>query len=261
MTEKFQPSTIENIDQTVLNWIDQDLNIFSNTTDGWKKVPVIFSSPERSWSSRADDNVRDEKFTLKYPIISISKKGFSRPKNKNAALQGSPLSSNPLTFALPIKIDINQEKTAQRSNADSKRYAGTLNSKKSKTNRIIYNIYSIPVPTFVEISYVIELISNFQSQMNEMLSPFLKYSRNINGFKLVNNGHGYECFIDESIPDSSNLEDFSQQERELKYSINLTVKGYLNIGDANDKGPSIIRSENRPELVFKAEIIEKSGTI
>jgi len=256
MTEKFQPSTIENIDYAVYNWVNDILNIFSNTNEGWKKVPVIFSSPERSWSSRADDSIRDEKFTLKYPIISVSRGDFSKPKGKNAALQGSPLSSNPISLMLPISEELNQEKTSERANADSKRYAGTLNSKKAKTNRKIYNIYSIPVPTFTEIMYTIELISNYQVQMNEMLSPFLKYSRNINGFKLLNNNHSYECFIDENISNNSNLEDFSEQERELKYLIKLNVKGYLNIGDANDKGPSIIRTENRPELVFKAEIIK-----
>lgn len=255
MTENFQPSSIENIDQAVFNWIDIDLNIFSNTNEGWKKVPVIFSSPERSWSSKVNKDARDEKFSLKYPIITVTRKGFSRPKSKNAALQGSSFSSNPYTLALPIKTDINHDKTSQRANADSKRFAGTLNSKKVKTKKVIYNIYSIPVPTFVEVSYSVEMISNFQSQMNEILSPFLKHSRNINGFKLLQNNHAYECFYDEQIEDSSNIEDFSEQEREIKYSFNLTVKGYINVGELNDNGPSIIRSENRPEIVFKAEIV------
>ncbi len=254
--ENFQPSTIENMDAAIYHWINDELNIFCNTIDGWEKVSVNFSSPERSWSSKSDKDARLNDSLLKYPLISITRKGFKKPKQKSGILQGSAFAPNSTRITIPIKSDINHDKTSHRANADSKRYAGTLNSKKIKTEKVIYNIYSIPVPTFTEVVYNIEMISNFQLQMNDMLSPFIKYSSNINGFKLIENNHAYECFMNEDIQDSSNLEDFSDQERELKYSFDLLLRGYLNVGGNNDKGPSVIRTENRPELVFKAEIIE-----
>ncbi len=177
------------------------------------------------------------------------------PKAKNGSLQGSAFRNASISLVLPIHAELNPEKTADRANADAKRYAGTLNVRKRPTSRPIYNVYSIPVPTFVEVKYEISLISNFQQQMNEMLNPFIKYSSNINGFKLLYNGHGYECTFDESISNASNLADISDTERVVEYNFNITVRGYIHHGDVNDKAPTVIRQETRPEIVFKTELI------
>lgn len=256
---KFNLSTIENIDTAIFNWID-GLNISCTTQDGWKKIPIIFASPDRAWSSKQDKSAHTEKLLLKYPIISIERGNITKPKNKNALLQGMAFDQKTLNITIPVEKTINHEKTSQRANAKSKRYAGTLNSKKVKTENVIYNLYSIPVPIYTEIEYMLEITTNFIVQMNEILSPILKYSSNKTGFKLVENDHAYECFMSEDFQYTSNFEEFTNEEKEIKYKFNLNVKGYLYHGEENDSLPSVIRSENRPELVFRAETIE-SGDI
>ena len=42
------PSTLENIDQAMYEWIDNTVDIFCTTNKGWKKSPVIWMSAERS---------------------------------------------------------------------------------------------------------------------------------------------------------------------------------------------------------------------
>ena len=251
----YSPSTIEDIDGAVFNWIDSILNIMVNTHEGVQKVNCVFATPERSNLSKRDKEVRDNKYSLKYPVIAITRGDFMTPKAKNGSLQGSAFRNASISLVLPIHAELNPEKTADRANADAKRYAGTLNVRKRPTSRPIYNVYSIPVPTFVEVKYEISLISNFQQQMNEMLNPFIKYSSNINGFKLLYNGHGYECTFDESISNASNLADISDTERVVEYNFNITVRGYIHHGDVNDKAPTVIRQETRPEIVFKTELI------
>ena len=251
-------SKLEDFDISLYDYINDYLNIFCNTENGWTKVPVIFSTPERSWSSKSDDVERDlGHLSLKYPIISVARKNIEKPLSKDASFQGNVFSSNPFMMAVPIYFSINSEKTADRANADSKRYAGTLNARKIKTKRTIYNVYKIPVPTFTVISYELSIVCNFQSQMNDILGVFLKSSRNSNWFKVVRNGHGYEGFYDESFTSNSNLENMNDEERKVEYSFSLKLKGYLHEGEENDKGPSVIRVENQPEIVFKAEIAEK----
>ena len=255
----FIPSKIEDIDIALFEYIDQFLNIQVNTFEGLQKVPIVFSTPERSWLSKGSKDSHDEKYSLKYPIISIKRGDFTKPKAKDGTLQGNVFTQNPFAQSIPIYTTINHQKTAERANSDSKKYAGTLNSKKSKnkrTTRTIYNIYKIPVPTFIEIDYEISMISNFQTQMNNMLAPFLKSARNSNWFKLIRNGHGYECFYDEKFTNKSNIDDFSEEERKFEYSFGIKIKGYIHDGDIGDKGPAIIKVENQPELVFKAKIIE-----
>lgn len=250
----FVPSTIENIDSAVLDWVDNILNIHVNTHEGLKKVPVNFSTPERSHSSKHSPDIRDNKYTLKYPIIAVSGGDITKPKDRKGALQGTAFANPSIALTLPVMIELNQDKTSDRANADSKRYAGTINSRRIKTKRQIYNVYSIPVPSFVEIKYEISCISNFKSQMNEILTPFIRYSSNINGFKLLHNGHGYEVTFDDAINNSSNLDDISDTERVVEYKFGITVFGYIHSGGANDKAPTVIRTENRPEIVFKTEL-------
>lgn len=247
----FSPSTLENIDSAVLDWVDNILNISVHTHEGYKKVNVNFAIAERAFLTKRNNDLYDHKYTLKWPVIAIVR-GNITPHSKTGALQGSAFGRKH-TMIIPVHSELNHEKTANRANADAKRYMGTINAPKLKTNRPIYNIYSIPVPTYVEVQYTISLISNFQSQMNDMLNPFIKYSSNINGFKLLHNGHGYECFFSEEISNESNLEDISDEERKVEYSFDLTVKGYIHHGDANDIAPTVFRQETRPEIVFKVE--------
>ena len=249
------PSSFENIDSAILNWVDNILNISVNTHEGVQKINVNFAIAERSALSKRNKDLRDSKYTLKYPVIAIVRGDIDKPNKKNAALQGTAFKNASTTLVLPVYSELNHDKTSDRANADAKRFAGTINVPRLKTNRPIYNVYSIPIPSFVEVKYEISCISNFQQQMNEILNPFVKYSSNINGFKLLHNGHGYEVTFDEKISNSSNLDDISDTERIVEYSFNLTVKGYVHHGDANDKGPTVIRQETRPEIVFKTELV------
>jgi len=258
MTEilpNYSPSTLESIDTSVYNWIKDELNIHVNTHEGVFRVPINFASPERAFLSKIEKDNRDNKFTLKYPIISIMRQDIKKYNKKNGSLQGTAFKNASTTLVLPIHKELNKEKTSDRSNADIKKFAGTLNLPKFKTKRPIYDIYSIPIPSFIEIPYEISCISNFQSQMNEILNVFIKYSSNTNGFKLLNNGHVYEAFIDESISNKSNLDDISETERVIEYSFILTIKGYIHHGDVNDKAPTVIRQETIPEINFSTEYI------
>ncbi len=65
-------SHIEDFDYCVFNYVNEDLNIFCTTNEGWSKVPVIFSSPERSFSSKNNQEIRDQNGTLIFPINHIT---------------------------------------------------------------------------------------------------------------------------------------------------------------------------------------------
>ena len=54
----FNPSTMENIDQSVFNYLDL-LNLFSTTNKGWTKVPVVWSTAERSFQAKREEEIRE----------------------------------------------------------------------------------------------------------------------------------------------------------------------------------------------------------
>lgn len=257
MTETLvlNPSTLENIDFALFEWIDDYLNIFVQTSEGWSKVPVIFSTPERSWMSKALKDLHDQQHSLKYPIISVARKGIMRPKQKSATLAGSYFGNTEFSGSLVIHKKLNPGKTGDRANMDSKRYKGVINFPKIKTTRPIYDIYKIPFPTFVILNYEISIRTNFQEQMNNILAPFIKHAKNAHAFKLLREGHSYECFVGEAFNNLSNQDNMDAEERRFEYSLTIDVYGYLMHGETNDKGPTVTITQNRPELVIKNEFI------
>ena len=43
----FEPSTLENIDEAVFNFVNEDLNVSTRTNKGFNKVPVFWQGSER----------------------------------------------------------------------------------------------------------------------------------------------------------------------------------------------------------------------
>ena len=81
--ETLIPSTIETIDMAVLNLINEGFDLHTQTNSGFKKVPVLWMSPERAVNSKNKD-IRDSVGKLKLPLISVDRTGF----NKDPAFKG-----------------------------------------------------------------------------------------------------------------------------------------------------------------------------
>ena len=54
----FQPSTIETIDYAMHDFLDKALNLHTTTNKGWKKVPIIWTSAERSFQIKHSKELR-----------------------------------------------------------------------------------------------------------------------------------------------------------------------------------------------------------
>ena len=74
----FQPSTIETIDRALFDYIDEELDIFCSTNKGFKKVPCVWVSGERSSQIKNNKNLRDSEGTLIFPIIAIRRNKFEK---------------------------------------------------------------------------------------------------------------------------------------------------------------------------------------
>ena len=74
----FNPSTLETIDKSVFNYLES-LNLFSTTNKGWNKVPVVWSTAERSFQAKREEEIRDAQGALIMPIISIHRASVKKP--------------------------------------------------------------------------------------------------------------------------------------------------------------------------------------
>ncbi len=68
-----EPSTLEIIDGAMLKWINESIDVNSNTNKGWKKVPVIWVSAERAHQLKRDRDLRDNLGAVILPVITLER--------------------------------------------------------------------------------------------------------------------------------------------------------------------------------------------
>ena len=68
---EFMPSSLETIDIAMLRFIDEELNLFTNTNNGFKKVPVLWVTSERAFQIKHNKDLRDKEETLILPLITL----------------------------------------------------------------------------------------------------------------------------------------------------------------------------------------------
>ena len=250
-----QPSTLENIDQSFFNFINEKMNIFSNGTKGWQKVPVIWSSTERVFMSKNDSNLRDKDGTLIKPIICIIRTGMVKDETHRGSFYGNVSNYNSKLFGGYVKVAqrIKQDKTKNFANNDAYKKFGQINYK-TKNEKIIYESVYVPAPKYISLSYDVVLESNFMQQMNEMVQPFININGPNKSFNIRNNGHRYECFMKE-FNEQSNSKDIQEEERKFEQVIKFEVLGYLMGGDDNTNISKIIKTENAVEIKFPRDFI------
>ena len=129
----FMPSTIETIDQAVYKYIDESLDLHSNTNKGWKKTPVIWVAHERSHQIKNNRDFRDNQGVLKLPLITLERSSMV----KDPAFRGTFQAHMPDTargyhsvrrINVPAGRRINQAKTSNFKNAWSSRQYGNINN-------------------------------------------------------------------------------------------------------------------------------------
>ena len=174
-----EPSTLEDIDYAVYNYINEELDIFADTNKGFKKVPITFTNPERAFQIKSDEDARLDGQFLIFPQISIERTAVSKdPSNKGIYALHIPEVRDALGGSITLARQIKQSKTRDRANADSIRRSSTKEDPNRKTfpienERIVYETISIPMPTYVHVTYSVKIRTEYQQQMNEIVAPFL----------------------------------------------------------------------------------------
>jgi hypothetical protein len=242
-----QQSNIETIDAAFLEYVE-GLNIHCNTINGWQKVPVIWSSAERSFQIKDNREIRDKNGSLIPPIISIERSSVTKDPNKKGNFQSNLSPKDDRRYITKI---LNQDKTSNFANADTLRKKGSVNFITSKKNqKIVYQHIAIPIPIYITVEYKINILTNYQSQMNEAVQPLMARVAQ-NYFLIQKDRFKYECFMDQNFTQETvNLGD---EERKYKSTITVKVLGYL-IGEGeNQEKPQSIVNENAVETKLPRE--------
>ena len=260
-------STIEDVDSSLVSWVKDDLGIFTQTNEGFTEVPVLWQVPERAYQIKNEEHLRDRAGAIKLPVISVERTGIVKDPQRKGGFQANLYSydKNGRVGRMVLAKRIVPDKTRNFAVAagtrtindlpDSQRYFPRVNKK------VVIQTLSVPIPIYINANYKITLKIEYQQQMNDMMTPFIGRTGQINSFVMRKNGHLYEAFIEQDFVHSNNVNNLGEDVRMFTSEITIRVLGYL-IGEGiNDDRPIVRIDENTVEYQFPQETVMPNGKI
>jgi hypothetical protein len=239
----------------VYRWLNDGLNLYTDTNEGWKKVPIIWVGGERSWQVKHKKELRNSNNTLILPVITLERTEMSKEVDKKGKYWGDVRPINDIQGgSIAIHRIINQEKTSNFANAESKKKTKQPNFKR-ENKKIVYETKFVPMPVYVTMKYVIDIKTEFQQQMNDLVQPFATFPGGVNYFIIENDGYRYESFIEGGFNMKNNLLDLQENERLFNTQITVRVLSYL-IGEGkNIDKPKVSTRQNIVEVKIPREYV------
>jgi hypothetical protein len=260
---EIMPSTLETIDTAFYNWLDETLDVSATTNKGWNKVPLLWVSAERTFQSKADKDLRDANGVLKFPVITIERTSIVKDPTRKGIYQAHiPPQNDAKGGAIVVSKRINQTKTGDFANADAFKnkpnfgvggpLAGQINFP-YKNNKVVYETLTMPVPTYINVTYSVTLRGEYFQQINEMLTPFIVRTGQINNFFINADGHKFEGFLPNDFSQNNNIGNLGENERVFETKIDIRILGYLIGANKNDERPKMTIRENAVEIKLPRE--------
>lgn len=261
----FPPINIEEIDRAIFNFFDKDINFGVTYNGKSSKVPVVFAAGERFALTRRKSPIRDKNNALILPIISIMRTGMDiSPSQNNKGTAISFYYTQPYYIKRRLadqdrdyqnivnKMGLkNQDNVTARGHfidnsispgsvARPSTFASRRNKKglsyidrlpkgiKDNIDDNIFEIIEVPYPDFISMTYNVTFWTQYVTQANQiietLMSKFMPYKEAI-----ITTANGYEVFISlgDSINSDVNFENYTDDERVIKHSIDIVVSGYL----------------------------------
>lgn len=244
---------IETVDAATVDYFEKKLSPTVTAERGPYKVPVLFAAGER-WKLIRKNKFRDEHGTLILPIISVRRGDIDRTPGFGGMAQE--------TKYITVSKVIHSKTNTLQGLVDARKKRGLFWEKKKEP---IIEYTTIPFPDFCTINYEITFWTQYNTQMNELLEKvFYKYEWmdsfvmpvEYDGKKPRGDSYYFVGFREGAITKESNDDNFTDQERLLRYSYKIKVPAYL-ILDPDDEALSYGREEDGANRPFKSQSVNK----
>lgn len=248
-------STFETIDMALYTWLNETLDIHATTSDGIKKVPIVWFSRERAYQIKQEKDNRDDNGFLDFPQIELARTTISLTNKADSPIPGLfrpgiDYKNNQHGFWKKV----NQEKTANFANATSQRVYGQPTFK-FKNNEIVNDYVFTPYPSYYDISYDVLMKAIYIQQINEMMAPLQRIivPYNTTVLTIKYNGFKYEAFVEKAVNFTSNSPDVGEVEKIYEAKFTIKVLGYTNTSLANQVTPNIVVRDGPAKIRIQRE--------
>lgn len=249
---------LEDLDRAIFNLFDKDIPLFYIHANQQRKVPVIFATGERFAILRRKEPLVDKNNAIILPLISIIRNSVENKPQKGMA--------NNMMFPSVIAKRIAEEDTAWKQISNKENLLNSLYSPAKKTevegdlslqpklSNNIVEVIEIPPPRYFGATYEVTIWSSFTQQMNAIMETIMSAYTLHPGqqFRVESDkGYWFPAFIESSVSQDASYQDFSDQERYVKYSFNITATGYIVAPDIMG-GKTALRSfKSAPQISFE----------
>lgn len=249
---------LEDIDLAMFNLFDKQIPLYYDLHGETKKVPVIFATGERFALLRRKQPITDRNGALILPLVSITRSGIENVPQKGIA--NNQMFPNIVTKRISKKdLQYRQQQNIEKLknvNGENLLQEGDL-SLKARTEKNIIETIEMPPIKYFGVNYEISIWSSFTQQMNKLLETIMSaYTLNPGQqFRLESDkGYTFSAFVDSSISQDTNYNEFTDAERYIKYNMTISATGYI-IAPNILGGKTALRSfASAPEVSF--DVIE-----
>lgn len=252
---------IADVDEALFNLFDRDHPTFAtiNDEEGHKtfkhKVPVVFATGERFALKQRENPIRDKEGALILPIISIRRTGIDQSyegggyglaqttgdlvikkklsskdpawqnlinkqglrEQDNVASVSNLLNQSLITGNQPGTLATRRDKFASR----EKSLRGNLGSN-------IFEIITMPFPTFYKLMYEIVIWTSYTQHMNEIVQKIMSGGEFKKNYRIdTDKGYWFVAYFDDDIASQDNLEEFTDEARVHKTMFTVSVPAWL----------------------------------
>ena len=276
---------IEDVDTAMVNLFDTEIKFkpYQQATTGFqkeislKKPFVIFATGERFALAKRLKPFRDRNGVLLLPAISIRRTGIEQQNGDlfpgemtiKRRLDKSDVDYQQLINRLafnnvPVPPDTARDNKGGDVNIESIREGMVLDYKQKELRADhIYEIIAIPFPQFYTATYDIVFWTNYTQHMNYMLETLLinQISPGKGFYLKTDKGYWFNASVDNSMSAQDNSEDMTDAERLIKYSLKITVRGFLLAPQAAGQRVPFKRYLSSVNVGFETFVVEPSNAI
>ena len=246
---------LEDVDKAIFDYFDKTLPLSVMHRGNKINIPVIFATGERFALVKRKKPIRDKSGAIILPLISIRRSGLSQSISQSA--RGRDTGDMIVKRRLATK-DRNYQNIQNKLNLMNQDNVSSANNVSDRTDPVqtakpgtvgnraykqgppapglqhklgdnIYEVITIPFPKFVRMTYEITFWTQYTAHMNSMIEQLMiAYHAPGNNFKLeTDKGYWFVGYVQDDFSDGNNFDDFTDQERIVRYSFSVVVDGYL----------------------------------
>jgi hypothetical protein len=132
--------------------------------------------------------------------------------------------------------------------------SGKLNTPFDSANlgQNVFEVITIPYPQFIGLTYNVVFWTQYMQQMNQIIeSLMMKFDGQGHEFQIsTNKGYLFTAFVQGPIGNNDNFDDYTNDERIIKYSFDIKVPAYILAPRHPGLGTPFRTFQSAPEVAF-----------